>query len=96
MKDFQNTYNDLVIIGGAFTISPSVQQHASDIIESEPGYYKQHAEIGIGIAGNLNGTIDIQSLEKNIRLQFANDGIEVESLKVNADNIEIRIKDEKN
>ena len=53
-----------------FVISPSDQQHISDIIISFVGWWKQFSLVGVGLSSFLNSSGREQELERLISLQL--------------------------
>ena len=62
-----------------FVISPSDQQHISDIIISFVGWWKQFSLVGVGLSSFLNSSGREQELERLISLQLQADGYQTEN-----------------
>lgn len=73
---------DLIISNGDFAVGLSDVQHAVDIIESNPGDWKEYPTCGVGIDNYLNARTSQQEIYNKTRLQLIADGYQVEDIKV--------------
>lgn len=80
-----NTTNDLVILGGDLVVGASDQQHVQHILTADRGQIRQFPFVGLGIAKNFNGVVNIAETKKSIRLQLKSDGYEVRQVIVTPD-----------
>lgn len=84
MDDFLLDINgDLQISNGDFLIAEATVQHQQHILITEKGEYKQHPEIGVGIAGAILDENPKQLLSQ-IRRNFEYDGMQVKTLEITA------------
>lgn len=85
-KDFlQDSDGDALITNNDFVIGASDEDHIVDIINSNPGDWKEYIFCGVGIDNYLNSSGAQLQLKKQILLQLAQDGFS--SITVNfADN----------
>ena len=72
---------DLQIANGDFVKGDSTLQNQNALMYSAPGEYKQFPTSGIGAVKYLKDN-DFANLLRQIRLQFAQDGMTVSSLNV--------------
>ncbi|MDB0601082.1 oxidase [Tenacibaculum maritimum] len=85
MDDFKlGKDGDLTIINGDFAISDATLQHQRHILIAQKGEYKEHPEIGVGIANALNDENPRQLLTQ-IRRNFEYDGMQVSALEIKPD-----------
>jgi len=80
--------NELQFRNGDFLVEESDGQHIQDILIAAPGHYKQYPLLGANITNGLNGSNTIE-FKRNIRLQLESDGMEVETINFNNDQINI-------
>jgi hypothetical protein len=74
-KDFlQDDSGDALITSGDFVIGFSDEDHIVDIINSNPGDWKEYILCGVGIDSYLNSAGLQLQLKKQILLQLAQDG----------------------
>lgn len=74
-NDFlQNSDNDILIKDGDFVIGASDEDHIVDIVNSNPGDWKEYIFCGVGIDSYLNSSGAQLQLKKQILLQLAQDG----------------------
>lgn len=76
--------NELLIVNGDFVRGESTRQHQKNLLLANKGAYKQSPEIGVGLIDFLNDD-DPGEMMREIRLQFAADGMIVESLGFGSD-----------
>jgi hypothetical protein len=69
--------NDFNFIDGDFSVVNSDDQHIIDTIASFKGWWKQYPLDGVGIAAYQKSSLNIQELQKNIRIQLESDGYKV-------------------
>lgn len=82
MDDFKLDQNgDIAIENGDFVIGDATLQHQEHIIIAQKGEYKEHPEIGVGIANALNDESPRQILTQ-IRRNFEYDGMTVNTLDI--------------
>ena len=74
--------DDLQISGGDFVVGDATVQHQRHIIVAQKGEYKEHPEIGVGIANALQDENPRQILTQ-IRRNFEYDGMRVNTLQIN-------------
>ncbi len=79
-----NELDDLQIASGDFVIGDATVQHQRHIILAQKGEYKEHPEIGVGIANALQDDNPRQILTQ-IRRNFEYDGMSVQRLEFNDD-----------
>ncbi|CAA0254148.1 oxidase [Tenacibaculum maritimum] len=85
MTDFLLDDNeDLTIQNGDFAIGNATLQHQKHILVAQKGEYKEHPEIGVGIANALNDE-NPRRLLTQIRRNFEYDGMQVKSLELKQD-----------
>lgn len=85
MKDILLTEDgDLQIENGDFVIGESSLQHQHDIILAHQGEFKEHPEVGVGIADALLDERPRQVLER-IKRQLQYDGMTVNDLAFSRD-----------
>lgn len=70
---------DLVIKDGDFVIAPSDQQHIEDIIQAQPGWWKEFSQVGVGIDDYQQSTGKMAEIASKIKLQLQADGYIVEN-----------------
>jgi hypothetical protein len=89
MKDFRlNQNGDLAIVNGDFVIADATLQHQEHIIIAQKGEYKEHPEIGVGIA-NMVLDENPRKILTQIRRNFEYDGMKVNSLDFTDNSIKI-------
>ncbi len=71
--------DDLAVIGGDMAIGEATLQHQADLLSAQEGEYKQSPVTGVGLSNFLNDE-DPREMIRKIRLQFAQDGIQIDSL----------------
>ena len=76
---------DLKITKGDLTIGPSDTQHLYDLINDEPGFWKQFITVGVGINGYIQATGNFADLSNNIIRQLKNDGYSLTSPSIRMD-----------
>jgi hypothetical protein len=82
MKDYMlDSDNDLRIENGDFVIDDSDLQHQELLLYAEKGAYKQYPLTGVGIMTYLKDE-NPDDLLREIRLQFAQDGMQVNKLAI--------------
>ncbi len=86
-QDFKMVDNDLYIDPktGDFVIGPSDNQHIQDILESEPGWWKQFPLVGAGLRRLLKSKFTVQSTEAISKQQLEGDGYQVARPKISID-----------
>lgn len=84
MTDIKHTDNgDIDLSNRDLQYANSDEQHQKDILLSQKGYYKEHPELGVGIADFTNET-DPESLLRSIKKEFSTDGMKVSRVKITA------------
>src|ERR1035437_8757689 len=86
--------NDLEIVSGDFTISDSLQQETSLIIETFIGNWFEHPLCGVGILNYLAGNESAIYIEEQIKQQMLTDGFIIQSIDVKGstiDNLKINV-----
>ena len=87
--------DDLIIRNGDFVIGRSNEQHQKHILTAYKGAYKQHPEVGVGIAEMLNDDAFTEVLiETKKQLQY--DGMQINNVSYTQDgklNIDGNYKD---
>lgn len=67
--------NDILIVGGDFTIGQSDQQHVKHIVEAFKGEYKSSPQVGFGVINYLKRDDKIESeFRRDLKIQLENDG----------------------
>lgn len=69
--------NEPVAYNGDFVLAESDTQHIEDTIRAFPGTWKQFPTEGVGLGAYQNSPMEVQALQKNIRLQLTADGYNV-------------------
>ena len=77
--------NEPVAYNGDFVLGESDAQHIEDTIRAFPGTWKQFPTDGVGLGAYQNSPMEIQALQKNIRLQLTADGYRVGNPSVTID-----------
>jgi len=72
---------DLQIANGDFVKGDSTLQNQKALLMAQPGEYKQYPTAGVGIMNYLKD-VDNNDLLRQIRLQFAQDGMTVKTLSI--------------
>ena len=80
--------NDLSIADGDFVIGDSDLQHQKLLLFAEKGAYKQYPTIGVAAATYLKDD-NSADLLREIRLQFGQDGMQVNQVAINAGKLQI-------
>ncbi|MFS2189809.1 hypothetical protein ACCC92_24245 [Mucilaginibacter sp. Mucisp84] len=89
MKDYMlDDTNDLRIENGDFVLGDSDLQHQKLLLFAEKGAYKQYPTTGVGIMSFLNDDSEADML-REIRLQFAQDGMQVDRLAYKDGNLQV-------
>lgn len=70
---------DELLINDDLVLSPSDDQHISDILVSYPGEWKQSPLCGVYIRRSLNGSLD-GTIRRDVRLQLEADGYKVKNI----------------
>lgn len=76
-KDMRTSQDDDLYINsitGDLEISFSDNMHVKDILQSEPGWYKQYPYIGAAIRQMLKGKFNVSRVESIIKEQLLADG----------------------
>lgn len=90
MTDFKIDENgDLDIQGGDFVVVESTLQHQSDIIWAEKAWFKNSPSLGAGLQSFLNESGSAPGLMRTIRQELERDGMKVNSISLDNDNINI-------
>lgn len=76
-------------------VDDTTLQNQALILITQPGEWKEHPMVGVGIEGITNDE-DTGQWSRDIREQFARDGMRVHSIKINGENIEIDAEYENN
>jgi len=82
---------DLQVANGDFIVSGSLNQQTGCLLAANQGDYRQHPKAGVGIQGYILDE-HTDELNREIRLQFRKDNMEVTSLKFNNGSILINVK----
>lgn len=69
--------NEPVAYNGDFVLAESDAQHIEDTIRAFAGTWKQFPTEGVGLAAYRYSPMEVQALQKNIRLQLTADGYRV-------------------
>jgi hypothetical protein len=89
MKDYMlDENNDLRIENGDFVIDDSDLQHQRLLLYAEKGAYKQYPTTGVAIMTFLKDDNEADML-REIRLQFAQDGMQVDKLSYKNGKLEV-------
>ena len=84
MTDIKHTDNgDIDLSNRDLQYANSDEQHQKDILLAQKGYYKEHPELGVGIADFTNET-DPESLLRSIKKEFSTDGMKVSRVTISA------------
>lgn len=70
---------DLLIENGDLLVGDCSDQCIADIIESDTGNWKEHPEVGVGIGKYMRAAGGFSELEREIRVQLAGDGRQLNS-----------------
>jgi hypothetical protein len=74
-QDFKLVNDDLYYTpSGDFSIEPSDNQHVQDILQSEPGWWKEFPHVGAGVRRLLKAKINLQRIESTCKEQLEADG----------------------
>ena len=76
-------------------VGDTTLQNQALILITQPGEWKEHPMVGVGIEGITNDE-DSGQWRRDIREQFARDGMRVRSIKIIGENIEIDAEYENN
>lgn len=74
--------NDLILVGGDFSIGHSDEQHQKHILIANKGEYKEHPEVGVGIIDMLNDDAYTESLIET-KKQLEYDGMTIRNVSYN-------------
>ncbi len=84
MTDIKHTdTGDIDLSNRDLQYTNSDEQHQKDILLSQKGYYKEHPEMGVGIADYTNET-DPEALLRSIKKEFSTDGMKVSRVTITA------------
>lgn len=72
---------DLKIVDGDFAVSESTYQHQQLLLYAEKGEFKANPKVGVGSKRYLESEKP-DDYAREIRHQFINDGMEVESIEI--------------
>lgn len=72
---------DVACVNGDFVTGDGTLQHQNDLLLAEKGEYKESPMVGVGIMTYLLDE-DKTSAFREIRREFTNDGMKVDSIKV--------------
>lgn len=78
-QDFKQVDNDLYFspTTGDLVIAESDNQHIQDILQSEPGWYKEFPQVGASVRKLLKARINVQKVTSLIKQQLEADGYQV-------------------
>ncbi|EJF45084.1 hypothetical protein [Capnocytophaga ochracea] len=79
MKDLLLIKNDLHLAEGDFQVGLSEPQHQKAILTAEKGQWKEHPEVGVGIAQMLADDLYTEMLIE-VKKQLEYDGIPVKNV----------------
>jgi len=71
---------DLFIRNGDFVIGESTRQHQAILLVANQGELRQYPDRGVGLNGYLLDEMDLGELKQNISRQFELDGMRVNSI----------------
>ncbi|WP_233860988.1 hypothetical protein [Tenacibaculum piscium] len=80
---------DLMLVNGDFVIGDASEQSVAQILISKSGQWKEYPQIGADIQKSQHGKID-RFLERNISVQLASDGFNVDTLEINEKGINLK------
>lgn len=96
MIDIRQTDDgDVDLTTGDIVLIESTEQHQRDILIAAPGYYKEAPTVGVDSARNILESNPAAYL-RNVRKQFAKDGMRVESVEYNNGNLNVQAEYEDN
>lgn len=75
--DIKLNNNEPVAYNGDFVLAESDAQHIEDTLRAFPGTWKQYPTEGVGLGAYQNSPMEIQALQKEIRIQLTADGYRV-------------------
>jgi hypothetical protein len=82
---------DVACSEGDFVIGDATLWHQHDLLFASKGEYKESAMTGVDIESHVNNNENF-SLIREINRQFANDGMEVNSIRIESSGIQINAK----
>ena len=74
---------DIACENGDMVIGESTVQHQQDLLSASEGEYKFDAMVGVGLIEFLDDE-DQSAMMKKIRVQFAKDGMNVKTARINS------------
>lgn len=87
--------NDLQIANGDFVIGESTEQHQTLLLLSDKNDWKESPTVGVGIESFLDDE-EPADMHREIRLQFAKDGMKVKKIQTVRGQIQIEAGYEEN
>ncbi len=81
-----NDSEDAVILAGDFVATESTAQHQLQLILNNKGDFKQNPTICVGIPEHVDDE-GLQNVVRSVSIEFARDGMEVLSIRVNGDGV---------
>ncbi len=79
---------DLLFADGDLSVAESTQQHQRLLLLSSKGDFKQSPEATVGLSAYIERT-NPGELVREVRTLFARDGMRVERIKIDTENLEI-------
>lgn len=77
---FDPVTNDILIVNGELVVDDSTDQHTSDLIVADKGWWKHFPQRGVGVQNYINEVSNLPLLSGAIRLELTADGQNVESV----------------
>lgn len=71
--------NDLIIKDNDFTYMESDTQHVVDTINGFSGWWKENVLDGVGLMQYMGGNVDVQDLNRKIRVELQSDGYKLKA-----------------
>lgn len=74
--------DDIGFKNGDLVVGESDQQHVEHIISIKPGQFYQFPTLGVGIADQVKGSINRQSLKQKIKVNLESDNYRINKIEV--------------
>lgn len=82
--------NDLQLVYGelSLVVGDTLQQNEYLLLTSQKGDIKEYPTLGVGIA-DMAGDDELEAWKKNIREEFAKDGLKVKKIEITSQKMEL-------
>jgi hypothetical protein len=89
MKDIQLTSTfELNVVNGDFAVGENLKQAQMLLLHTNKGEWKEHPTMGVGVP-NFIETNNMHELSREIREQFSQDGMKVDSVHINGSTLNV-------